>query len=72
MGTGQLIVDRSTGRAVDGEWGGHAGTPSFAEGRLFVGVRDLFARDTATGEIEWLSGTDRLTTSVWHFETRDR
>jgi outer membrane protein assembly factor BamB len=53
VSTGGLLLDGRTGRRVGGEWGPHTGTPTVADGRLYVGDRDLLARDVETGDLDW-------------------
>lgn len=53
VSAGGLLLDGRTGRRVGGEWGPHTGTPTVADGRLYVGARDLLARDVETGDLDW-------------------
>lgn len=55
---GGLVVNGRTGRPVGGEWDSHAGTPTFAAGRLYVGAHDRLARDAGTGELDWRFETE--------------
>lgn len=55
---GGLVVDGQTGQPVGGEWDGHASTPTFADGRLYVGAHDLLALDAATGDRDWTFETE--------------
>ncbi|NLV12139.1 PQQ-binding-like beta-propeller repeat protein [Haloarcula argentinensis] len=58
VSAGGLVVNGRTGRAVGGEWDGHASTPTFDNGRVYVGAHDLLALDAATGEREWTFETE--------------
>ncbi|AWB28428.1 PQQ-binding-like beta-propeller repeat protein [Halococcoides cellulosivorans] len=58
VSAGGLVVDGQTGRAVGGEWDSHASTPTFDNGRVYVGAHDLLALDATTGERDWTFETD--------------
>lgn len=58
VSAGGLVVDGRTGRTVGGEWDPHASTPTFDNGRLYVGAHDLLALDAATGDRDWTFETE--------------
>lgn len=58
VSAGGLVVNGRTGQAVGGEWDSHASTPTFANGRVYVGAHDLLALDAATGERDWTFETE--------------